>query len=145
VPSEVVLAVAIEILLGLLGHVEHVALAHQLMRLLVGIRERLGDGSAAAVEEAFVDLPAEVLPADIGNFGDRIRPACVLRRVAVAEVDAGVLRPKIGRLVAAPAGAARRDEDVPRQWAVGRCKRLRGHSADLRIIGGRRLPAAGEH
>ena len=75
VPAEVVLAVALGVGFRLLGDVEHVALLHELLRLLVRVRERFGHGRAAAVEEAVVDVTAEILPRRVGGFGDAFRAA----------------------------------------------------------------------
>ena len=68
-PAEVVLAVALDIASRLLGDVEHLALLHELLRLLVRVGERFGHGRAAAVEEPLVDVPAEILPGRFGRFG----------------------------------------------------------------------------
>ena len=74
-PAEIVLAVALDILRRFLGDVEHVALLHELLRLLERIRERLGHGRAAAIEEVLVDVAAEILPGRVGRFGKSLRAA----------------------------------------------------------------------
>ena len=63
----------------------------------------------------------------------------VLRRLAVAEHDAGVLRPEIGGIVAAAAAAAGRDDDVAGQRAIVRRERLGHDRADDRVVGRRRV------
>ncbi len=90
-------------------------------------------------------MPAQRLALLVGGERQPVRPHRVLRRIAAAELHAGVLGAEIGRVVAAPAAAAGRDEDVARQRIVVAGERLGHDRADLRIVGRRRLPAAGEH
>ena len=88
VAAEIILAVPLEILGGFLGHVEHVALLHQLMRLLERIRERLGNCRAAAAQELFIDMAAEILPRRLGRGREILGQRRILRRVAVAQLNA---------------------------------------------------------
>jgi hypothetical protein len=63
--AKVVFAVALEIGLGLFRDVERITLLHQLLRLLIGISECLGDRGAAAIEEVLIDVTAKVLSGSI--------------------------------------------------------------------------------
>ena len=118
VPAEIVLAVALLVLRRLLGDVEHLAPLHQLRRLLVGVGVGVGVRRAAAHGEVVVDPLAQQVAALVGRLADRLGPRGVLRRLAVAQRDAGILGPQIGRVVAGAAATARRDVNVARQRIV---------------------------
>jgi hypothetical protein len=92
-----------------------------------------------------VDMAAQVLSRHIGIFGEAFRPRGVLWRITVAELHAGILGAQVRGVVAATASAAGRDEDVTGQRRIGRRERFCGDGAQLRIVGGRSLPATGHH
>ena len=117
VPAEVVPAVAVEVPFRLLGHVEDLPPFHQLQRLVVAVGEGVGLGGPAAAGEPLVGpVPEGVAVGQDGGVGVG-RAAGILRRLAVAEDDAGVLRAEVGGVVAPAAAAAGGDDDVAGQRA----------------------------
>src|SRR5262245_43378422 len=117
-PAEIVFPVTLGVVLRFLGDVEHVALPHQLLRLFIGICKRFGNRGAAAIQEPLVHVAAEVLPSGVGSFGEFFGALCVLRWFSIAELNAGILRAEIGRIVSASATTAGRDHNEAGQYAV---------------------------
>src|SRR5690349_16732892 len=90
-------------------------------------------------------MATEILPRSFGSSRDSVGLHRVLRWVAVAELNAGVLRAEVGSIVAASAATAGGDENVAWKRRVGGLESFRGHGPDLRVVACRVLPAARHH
>ena len=145
VAAKVGVAVAGAVLVRLFGNVENFALTHQFLRLLERLRPGLCLRRAAAQREAVVHFAPQVVGAHGGILRETFRALHVLRRLAVAQRDAGILGTEISGVRAAPATTAGGDDNVPGERAICGIERLRGDGAEFRVHHARARAASGGH